>query len=65
MTDVNNKTAFITGGASGIGLALARKLLARGAKVVIADVEAAVLPLVHSAVLPDDTRRGSLLAARV
>ena len=43
MTDVNNKTAFITGGASGIGLALARKLLARGAKIVIADVEAAAL----------------------
>jgi len=43
MTDLNNKTAFITGGASGIGLALARALLAAGANTVIADVEADAL----------------------
>lgn len=35
---VGGRTAFITGGASGIGLGLARALLAAGARVAIADV---------------------------
>lgn len=43
MTDLKNKTAFITGAASGIGLALARALLAEGANTVIADVQADAL----------------------
>jgi len=34
------KTAFVTGGASGIGLGIARMLVAEGAKVVIADLRA-------------------------
>jgi len=34
-----NKTAFITGGAGGIGTALARELLERGTSVVIADLD--------------------------
>lgn len=36
-------TAVITGGAGGIGLAIARKLAARGLKVVVADREGAAL----------------------
>ncbi len=36
-------TAFITGGASGLGFSLAKSLLARGAKTVLADVEQAAL----------------------
>ncbi|WP_460483431.1 SDR family NAD(P)-dependent oxidoreductase [Comamonas humi] len=37
------KTAFITGGASGLGLATARRLLADGASVALADVNAGQL----------------------
>lgn len=39
MTDVASKTAFITGGASGLGLATARALAAKGAAVILADVD--------------------------
>lgn len=48
MRDVSGKTAFITGGASGIGLAMARSLSAAGMKVVIADVEQAALDAVQN-----------------
>jgi NAD(P)-dependent dehydrogenase (short-subunit alcohol dehydrogenase family) len=37
------RVAVVTGGASGIGLALARRFAAEGMKVVVADVEAAAL----------------------
>lgn len=40
MTNIANKTAFVTGAASGIGLALTKALLARGAKVMMADMNA-------------------------
>ncbi|PID13866.1 3-hydroxyacyl-CoA dehydrogenase [Sporosarcina sp. P34] len=36
--DINNKVAIITGGASGLGHSTARNLVARGAKVMIFDV---------------------------
>jgi len=35
----DNRTAFITGGASGIGLAIARSLGMRGASVMLADID--------------------------
>ena len=35
--DPNNKVALVTGGASGLGLALARALGTRGATVILAD----------------------------
>ncbi|MEC3948106.1 SDR family oxidoreductase [Sphingobium sp. HWE2-09] len=38
MGDVSGKTAFITGGADGIGLGIARALVRAGANVVIADI---------------------------
>ena len=38
MKDVAGRTAFVTGGANGIGLGLARVLLDQGCKVVIADI---------------------------
>jgi NAD(P)-dependent dehydrogenase (short-subunit alcohol dehydrogenase family) len=37
--DINGASAIVTGGASGIGAAAARQLAARGAKVVIADLQ--------------------------
>lgn len=39
MDSFSDKVAVVTGGASGIGAALVRQLLAQGAKVIIADVE--------------------------
>jgi NAD(P)-dependent dehydrogenase (short-subunit alcohol dehydrogenase family) len=36
--DIAGKTAFITGGASGIGFGIAQRLLANGAKLVLADI---------------------------
>ena len=43
MKDFRRKVAVITGGAGGIGSALARALLDEGAKVVISDVEKGAL----------------------
>ena len=43
MKDLSNKVAVITGGASGIGRATGALLAARGARVVLADVEQAAL----------------------
>lgn len=43
MHNLNGKTAFITGGASGIGLAMAFSFGRRGANVMIADVETKAL----------------------
>jgi NAD(P)-dependent dehydrogenase (short-subunit alcohol dehydrogenase family) len=37
--EIGNKTALVTGGGSGIGLALTRKLLAGGCNVVVADLQ--------------------------
>ena len=38
MQDLPGKTAFITGGASGIGLGIAKAVLRAGMNVVIADI---------------------------
>jgi NAD(P)-dependent dehydrogenase (short-subunit alcohol dehydrogenase family) len=43
MDTINGKVAVITGGASGIGFAAAKALAAKGAKLVIADIEATAL----------------------
>ena len=43
MRDLNGRTAFITGGASGIGLALGRAFAEAGMKVMLADVETGAL----------------------
>lgn len=38
MTDIAGRTAFVTGGANGVGLGIVRQLLNAGAKVAIADI---------------------------
>jgi len=38
MTEISGKTAFVTGGASGLGLGMARALANRGANVMLADL---------------------------
>src|SRR5579863_2011410 len=43
MTSYNGRVAVITGGASGIGYALARRAAAEGMTVVLADIETAAL----------------------
>lgn len=56
MDTLNGKVVVITGGASGIGLALARAVSKRGAHVAIADVEQTALDAVReSGELPADT----------
>lgn len=40
MTEIRGRTAFITGGASGLGLAMAKAILARGGSVMLADINA-------------------------
>ena len=43
MVEVTGRTAFITGGANGIGLGIARALSAVGAKLALADLDAGAL----------------------
>ncbi len=43
MDSIENRVAVITGGGSGIGLAMAKRFAAEGAKVVLADIDATAL----------------------
>ena len=73
MHDLRGKTAFITGGASGIGLAMARVFGREGMKVMLADIEADTLAAAVAelrglqvraeGVVADVTRRDSLKSA--
>jgi len=73
MRDLSGKVAFITGGASGIGLAMAKAFGRAGMQVMIADIEAAALAKAvdelrglqvrTEGVIADVTRRDALRAA--
>jgi NAD(P)-dependent dehydrogenase (short-subunit alcohol dehydrogenase family) len=73
MQDLKGKVAFITGGASGIGLSMARAFGRAGMSVMIADIEAQSLQMAveelraaqvrAEGVVADVTRRDSLRAA--
>jgi NAD(P)-dependent dehydrogenase (short-subunit alcohol dehydrogenase family) len=73
MRDLSGKVAFITGGASGIGLAMARAFGAQGMSVMLADIETSALEsavdelratqVKCEGVVADVTRRDSLRAA--
>lgn len=43
MTEISNRTAFVTGGANGIGLGIARSLAREGAKLALIDLDADAL----------------------
>ncbi len=73
MRDLKGKVAFITGGASGIGLAMARTFGREGMSVMLADIDAAALASAveelrasqvrAESVVADVTSRDSLRAA--
>lgn len=48
MQDFSGRTAVITGGASGIGLGMARSFAARGMRLVLADLDDALLKAAES-----------------
>jgi NAD(P)-dependent dehydrogenase (short-subunit alcohol dehydrogenase family) len=61
MDNIAGKVAVVTGGASGIGLALAQRFAGEGARVVIADVDKAALDEV-AGVLADEHGPEAILA---
>lgn len=61
MKDLDGKTAFVTGAASGIGLGMAKALLGAGMKVVITDVRAEPLRAAASSLGAEDRVRAIVL----
>jgi 3-oxoacyl-[acyl-carrier protein] reductase len=53
MTLLENRTAVITGGAQGIGLSIAERYVAEGARVVIADLDGAAAEAAAKGLGPD------------
>src|ERR1700758_5600692 len=60
MHQLAGKTAFVTGGASGIGLALGRAFARAGMKVMLADIEAGALQAAVKGLSNDADVRGVL-----
>jgi len=60
MQDLKDETAFVTGGASGIGLATARALARRGARLILADVVSDKVEAAAAALRADGTDAISL-----
>jgi NAD(P)-dependent dehydrogenase (short-subunit alcohol dehydrogenase family) len=59
--DLNGRVAVITGGAQGIGLATAQRMLQSGASVVLWDIDAAQLALAREALKPLGTVSTAML----
>lgn len=65
MTDIRTgSTAFITGGAQGIGLGIARALAERGVKLALADIDATALDAARSELAGRTTVRTFVLDVR-
>lgn len=61
MQDFNGRTAFVTGGASGIGFALAKAFLQAGMNVMLADIEEKALERAMAALARYDNRLAGLV----
>ncbi|MDU8929117.1 SDR family NAD(P)-dependent oxidoreductase [Alisedimentitalea sp. MJ-SS2] len=61
MKDYSGKTAFITGGAGGIGLALAKALGQRGIRVMLADVDAGGLATAKAALTAEGVEADTVI----
>lgn len=59
--DVKGKTAFVTGGAAGIGFAIAQSLAARGAKIMLADINSDKLAEAEKALRADSAEVASVI----
>ncbi|HEX4113265.1 MAG TPA: SDR family NAD(P)-dependent oxidoreductase [Stellaceae bacterium] len=61
MQDFTGKTAFVTGGASGIGFAMAKAFLEAGMNVMLADIEAKALAAALKSLAVYDNRLGGIV----
>ena len=64
MENVAGRTAFITGGASGIGLGIARAFARAGARIALADVDAAALGAAQAELAKDTPTEAFVLDVR-
>jgi NAD(P)-dependent dehydrogenase (short-subunit alcohol dehydrogenase family) len=62
MKDVSGKVAFVTGGASGIGLGIAKALARAGANVMLCDIEEEALARAVEALKPSNAEIASVKA---
>jgi 2-dehydro-3-deoxy-L-rhamnonate dehydrogenase (NAD+) len=59
--DLKNRTAIVTGGARGIGFAIAKRMVQSGAAVALWDVDANTLDKAAAALKSDDRVRSAIV----